>query len=424
VTRIRKYLVGLSAAGIVFAIPLPAVAAAGHLDGTFSGDGKLVLAPSTHADEAHDVVIQPDHKILVLVNVDQSGSHQRFGVFRLLPNGKLDTTFSGDGKILFGFGPSTSAWANAMALTPTGRIVVGGTTSAQGGGYALARLTPDGQLDPGFGTGGKAVIQQVGGWIFGLAVQPDGRIVFVGRDGISCCGVVGRVTKAGKLDTGFGGGGTQDVTWGRSDANLFAVLIRKNGTILVAGGAGGATPQSNDVGLAQLTPSGGFDNNNFNPPFGELTTDFGAAEGADAIGLQNGKIVVAGSRFANSTSRALLARYSSTGTLDTTFGSGGHVFADVGNGSANDLAVAGDGKLVVVGPWRTSSTAGGFFLMRRRPKGAADPGFGASGIAKPHGTYDGSPAVAIQADGRIVVAEATNGIGEPKDAFVARYLAA
>ena len=133
--------------------------------------------------------------------------------------------------------------------------------------------------------------------------------------------------------------------------------------------------------------------------------------------------MIGGSRSTNSDDKALFARYETNGLLDSSFGSNGHVFANVGDGSADDLAVSGSGKLLAVGPWSQSNTALGFFLIRRQANGHPDLSFGNSGIVKPRGTYDGSPAVAIQPDGRIVVAEATNGNGAPKDVFVARFLA-
>jgi uncharacterized delta-60 repeat protein len=410
-------------AAAVLALVLPVSAAPGHLDTTFAINGKRIVNASPGGDEAHDVVVQPDGKIDVLVNVDQSGANQRFGVYRFLPNGKRDTSFNGTGKILFTFGASSTLWASAIALTPGGRIVVGGTTSAQGGGYAFARLTKSGHLDPTFGTGGMAVIPPSTGGVLDLTVQTDGKIVFVGRSNFPCCGVVGRLTTAGKLDPGFGNSGTQDVTGLKTNGFLTSVVIRPSGKIVATGTGWDVTLRSYDVGVVQLTSGGGFDPT-FNGGFGEAHFDFGAEEGGAAVALQHGEIVVAGSRNANSVRKVLLARIDTDGSLDTAFGTGGHVLANVGGGDAEDLAVAGNGKLLVVGPWRTSPTAGGFFLMRRNRNGGADTAFGHAGIVKPAHTYDGQPALAIQRDGKIVVVEATNGTGAPANAFVARYLAA
>jgi len=422
-TRVRAALAACSSAVAVFALVLPASAVAGHIDKTFATIGKKIVNASPGGDEAHDVVVQPDGRIDVLINVDESGANQRFGVYRFLPNGKLDTSFNGTGKNLFTFGPSSTLWASAIALTPGGRIVVAGTTNAQGGGYAFARLTKSGHLDTTFGVGGRAVIPPSTGWVFDLAVQTDGRIVFVGRSNIPCCGVVGRLTTAGTLDPGFGNSGTQDVTWVEPNASLSGVVIRSSGKIVVVGTARVTTPRSSDVGVAQLTPGGGFDPA-FAAGFGERLYDFGAQESGAAVALQHGKIVFAGESDANSVGRVLIARIRKDGSLDAAFGTSGHSFANVGDGSSEDLAVAGSGDPLVVGPWRTSATAGGFFLLRRKPNGHADAAFGHAGIVKPRHTYDGLPALAIQRDGKIIVVEATAGVGAPADAFVARYLAA
>ena len=86
----RLVVVGIALALVLPALAQPASASPGHLDTSFSGDGKVILNSSPGGDEAHDVLIQPDGKIVVLVNVDQSGANQRFGVYRFLPNGKPD----------------------------------------------------------------------------------------------------------------------------------------------------------------------------------------------------------------------------------------------------------------------------------------------------------------------------------------------
>ena len=101
-------------------------------------------------------------------------------VTRLLPNGALDTTFDGDGTATIDFG-STSDIAAGVALQPDGKIVVAGYTQASED-VAVARLNPNGSLDAGFGTAGRATVD-FGVATFGLAVAraPNGRIVVAGQ---------------------------------------------------------------------------------------------------------------------------------------------------------------------------------------------------------------------------------------------------
>jgi uncharacterized delta-60 repeat protein len=106
-----------------------------------------------------------------------------FALARYKPNGSLDTSFSGDGKLTTDFG--TGDAANAVVLEGDGKIVAAGR-GAGGGGYAfaLARYRANGSLDPSFSGDGKQTTDfgfptQIGG-ASGVALQGDGKIVAVG----------------------------------------------------------------------------------------------------------------------------------------------------------------------------------------------------------------------------------------------------
>src|SRR5262249_56414318 len=95
---------------------------------------------------------------------------------------------------------------------------------------------------------------------------------------------------------------------------------------------------------------------------GRLTTDLGGAnDQADAVAIQpDGKVVAAGAAglFTNRGFDFGVARYNSNGTLDTSFGTGGKTTTDFAgfNEAPSAVAVQGDGKIVVAGQ---TSAAGG-----------------------------------------------------------------
>src|SRR5439155_1103104 len=126
-----------------------------------------------------------------------------------------------------------------------------------------------------------------------------------------------------------------------------------------------------DAGPGDLDPSFGAG--------GQVLTDFGGGDGARALALQaDGRIVVAG-RSCPSTCDFALARYNPDGSLDPSFGSGGGVLTEfAGGGDASALAVQSDGKIVVA----ALSGGGGrqdFALARYNPDGSLDPSFGSGG---------------------------------------------
>ncbi len=139
---------------------------------------------------------------------------------------------------------------------------------------------------------------------------------------------------------------------------------------------------------------------------GRVTTNLGSTDTGRAVALQSdGKIVVAGS----SNNLFIVARYNANGSLDTTgFGSpNGYVTTNIPNGAdaANAVALQPDGKIVVAG-----SHANDFAVARYNMDGSLDTGFNSTGTRTLHvgSNADVAYAVAIQSDGKVVVAGATN----------------
>jgi uncharacterized delta-60 repeat protein len=145
------------------------------------GDGQVTTDFDGNNDEAQAVALQGDGKIVAVgLASDSTTGHFAFALARYRPNGKLDTTFGGDGRITTDFGGPSEA--HAVALQADSKIVaVGG---ALFGRFALARYQPDGTLDTTFGDNGL-VTTDVGGantsFADALVIQPrDGRLVVAG----------------------------------------------------------------------------------------------------------------------------------------------------------------------------------------------------------------------------------------------------
>jgi uncharacterized delta-60 repeat protein len=124
-------------AGIVVALwAATALAAAGVLDITFGGDGKVTTAIGKSAAPG-GVAIQPDGKIVAAGGAFLNG-HSRFALDRYNTDGSLDTAFGGDGRVITRIG--SDALALAVAIQPDGKIVAAGNAWANGHNrFALAR---------------------------------------------------------------------------------------------------------------------------------------------------------------------------------------------------------------------------------------------------------------------------------------------
>lgn len=376
---------------------------AGDLDLTFDADGKVITDLSGGTDQISALAIQPDGKI-----VAAGVSFADFGVARYNADGSLDTGFGTNGVATYDFDGFPDR-ARAVALQQDGKIVVVGESnenSAQN--FGLVRYNSDGTLDAGFGTGGAVFTDFAGNndYAYAVAIQPDGKIVVAGDVGIGGLFYFGlaRYNSDGSLDGAFGTAGKM-FNFPNGSANSLA--IQPDGKIVAAGTVltGGSDP---DFAVARYNSDGSLDTA-FNST-GEVTTDFsGTGDSLAGLALQsNGKIIVAGSALISGTTDFALIRYNSDGSLDTTFGSGGKVSTDFALQAdfATSVEVQADGKIVAAGLATISTDPGDSAIARYNTDGTLDAGFGANGKVTIDyaSSYDTASDVAIQADGKIVIA--------------------
>ncbi|HEX5008806.1 MAG TPA: delta-60 repeat domain-containing protein [Planctomycetota bacterium] len=116
----------------------------GTLDSSFSDDGMQQIDFGSFLQDAWDVEIQANGKIVATGFADTESSDSDFLLARCNPDGSLDTTFSGDGKVRTSFG-ALNGGAHASALQPDGRIVAAGFQAAGTVEFALSRYIGDPQ---------------------------------------------------------------------------------------------------------------------------------------------------------------------------------------------------------------------------------------------------------------------------------------
>ena len=280
---------------------------------------------------------------------------------------------------------------------------------------SLASAAADGALDTTFGTGGK-VTTTIGGGDQGkaIAIQSNGKILVVGDDSNDF--KVVRYNTDGSLDTSFDSDGkvTTDINGGFDDGQ--SVAIQSDGKIVVAGM--GRVGLNENFAVVRYNTDGSLDTT-FDTD-GKATTDIGTntTDKANAVAIQSdGKIIAAGT----SNNDFAIARYTATGALDTTFDTDGKATTDIGTSTtdtANAVAIQSDGKIIAAG---TSNDD--FAVARYTTTGALDTSLDTDGKVTTDigtGTFDAGNAMAIQGDSKIVVAGQSSASGPPSFA-VARY---
>ncbi|MGO4776184.1 delta-60 repeat domain-containing protein, partial [Lysobacter sp. 2RAB21] len=333
----------------------------------------------------------------------------------------LDTSFNGTGKVTTTPSGSCSGQARALALQADGKIVVAGTscpnfTSTRN--FTIYRYNTDGSLDTGFGSSGKATVNFYAGASEAYAVAVQGSSIWVA--GYAGSGfALARLTSGGTLDYSFGSGtGTVTSAVGTSSAFANSLAIQADGKPVLAGYAssGGTV-----FALTRYTISGALDTT-FGTGGKVLTNVGGNSSIATSLAIQSdGNIVAAG--YAKSTSagfyRFAAVRYTSAGALDSYFGSGtGKVLTAIGSGDAigSDVAIDANGG-IIVGGYSNAGSYRQLTLNRYDQYGNQDASFGpvSTTVGSANAAVQG---LALQSDGKIVVA----GYGNSPSAFVvARY---
>jgi uncharacterized delta-60 repeat protein len=238
---------------------------------------------------------------------------------------------------------------------------------------------------------------------------------------------------AGDLDPAFGNGGIQTTDFFGYEDGANGVAIQTDGKVVLVGYAQhGIDSSTSDFAITRYNQDGSLDQQ-FGSGGKQATDFFGHYDQANALAIQSdGKIVVVGFTNHSADSATLdfaLARYNPDGSLDQSFGSGGKQTTDFfGNwDSAYKVAIQSDGKILVAGLALHSGdfSSADFALARYNPNGTLDQGFGAGGKQTTDflGNADAAQGIIVQPDGKIVAAGyARSGNDSNTDNFaLARY---
>ena len=415
-----------------------ALAASGDLDTTFGGGDGLVISypvPSDpgRSDHASDLAIQPNGKIVAVGgSYVYSTGNSDFAVLRFNTDGSLDSTFSGDGRLITNLGGYDRA--NGVAIQPNGKIVAVGEkcSSSSPCDVALVRYNLNGTLDTTFSGDGKQTSDFGGGdnGSSSLAIQSNGKIVLAGymSNGTDNDFAVYRYLSNGTLDTTFSGDGMVNIGFGAGKNDTATdLVIQSDGKIVVAGYTGNVAVANGNFAISRLNTNGSLDTT-FSGD-GKLTTNFGGDDLALGVSLQaDGKIVAVGEKFdlATNISSVAVARYGIDGSLDTTFNSTGKKIFSIVPGkdaSAADVIVQPDGKIFISGGTRDGGGLRDVALVRLNSGGTLDSAFSGDGkVTINFGGFDSGIALALQpSDGKYIVAGSIN-TGADADFALARVL--
>ena len=244
-----------------------------------------------------------------------------------------------------------------------------------------------------------------------FAVQPDGKVVTVGfsEDLGTSKLTVFRYLPAGNLDETFANQGVFEGTFNAVTNHAQAVALQPDGKILVAGYVTSIQPikQNNeDLLVLRFNANGTLDNTFGLNGVQKLNLEFNERP----VGIQltsDNKILIAGTEFKSTTANFFVYRLNSNGNVDNTFGTDGVKRVFITNGAWNychAMTLQPDGKILLAGEVK-SFTGFSFALIRLEANGDYDTSFSGDGKTTNNigSTDDGATAMALQADGKILL---------------------
>jgi uncharacterized delta-60 repeat protein len=339
----------------------------GSLDTTFgnNNNGQVILFGDDNQEILNAIAVQIDGKIVVA----GSGHNGDFEIFRLNPDGSMDSSFGDGGEVTYDFSDNGEFDnATSIVIQSDGDIVVGGSTKANaddgdGTDFGLIRLLPDGWLDSSFGDNGQVTTDFFQGqddFIRALAISGTKIIALGSSDGSNNAFVIAQYNPDGSLDSSFSGGGILVQTFG-ADPDPVGLAVLPDGDIAYAGEY--FNGNNNTDFVSEVTSTGQADT-----AFGVdgVVTPFNDSQfsvNSFAVG-SDGKLYLGGEEF-------LSVRLTSGGSIDTTWGLGGIAgasplaFTDPALSDSNAFAAGFDssGRLILAGDAQNESSHGGIALV-------------------------------------------------------------
>jgi len=330
----------------------------GSLDATFGSGGTVQLIDTLH-QVSGGIAIRPDGKLIV-VGQNGNSSDANIVIYRLNADGSRDITFGTNGRTLL---PVVQSVARRVVLQSDGKIVIAGDIAFE---LTVFRFNSDGTIDTTFNSTGYNTVANT--WQGNaVAIQTDGKIVIGGSKEYLSKGIWGR----------FNTDGTIDGSAIESNVDIRDVAIQPDGKIVFVGSGVGTSLRG--AAITRYNTDRSLDKT-----FGNLGINVASFRNipdladAKSVAIQtDGRIVFGGISYLTNNPACAVARFNSNGFLDVGYGDSGKVetfFAAPSDGTGQQistLAIQPDGKVVAAGFYRGSSSTSYSFVIARYNGGSS-----------------------------------------------------
>lgn len=380
--------------------PASASAAYGEIDTTYGGNGtgynflditdSSINFPIPKSRITSSAIDSLNRLVVAGYTIYDSGDGEAFALARFNSDGTLDSTFGPNSQGFVSVHISDLDRFNSVAVQSDNKIVAAGITQVSGmDTWVLARFNVDGSLDTSFGGNGTGFQTSSAGLQSGatsIAVLSSNEIIAAGTTFIDPgrgnepeLPTLAKYSQNGLLDGSFGSYGTgfETITVGAQTTRIKALTIDSSGRIIMVGGINDNSFMH--LFIARFSSSGQIDNT-----FGGHGNGFDSSTVASSMTYFNavvvqpdGKILAAGNK--DSSQIGLIARYSTSGVLDPSFGSSQNGFVDFaihGENEINALALDSDGSIITGGTTRLGGGNVYFVVSKHSQSGILENSFG------------------------------------------------
>lgn len=378
-------------------------------DNSFNGDGKTVLPAYSEYEECTSAFLQSDNKIVLGgYDYDETFYYPAMSIWRVLPNGAVDSSFGNGGHVRISGSPfGGSEYGGYVALQPDKKIVGAGTDFDRDGNkkghIVLFRLKANGTYDSSFGTNGKAYAN-LGGFTNiteSFLLKAEGKMVVGGRlykNNGNTAELI-QFLPNGQIDSSFGVNGVVATKTFYKEA--LALALSSDNKIIAAY----KYTQNNIIktGLAKYNNDGTIDKS-FGS-FGGVSNNGNQVDTYTKIALYiqpDGKILeyTSSSSYESPSGKNVIFRYNANGSIDRSFGTAGYVYAPQTNTVSISIKTDNMNRILVNTP--------DFGILRYLSNGTLDSSFGVSGKVSVDyndsipGAYVRSEQILVQPDTKVI----------------------
>ncbi|MEW6194356.1 MAG: T9SS type A sorting domain-containing protein [Bacteroidota bacterium] len=403
----------------------------GTIDNSFDGDGYALILLEGYATFGHAMKILNDGRIVVAGEVTYNFT-SNIGVGVLNSDGSYDTSFSGDGQVVFEAIPGETNNANTILIQPDSKIIVLGSfdydISPDYQGVTIIRFNADGTFDDSF-SGDGFVITDLALGLVKLKkgyLQNDGKIIAVGAassNGVDLYITV-RFNSDGSLDNSFGLDGIWYFNVSGYFESIQTITVQPDNKIITAGAVINSN-NTTDILIARQDESGSVDGTFGGVGFVEMNLVRGSGYPTNVSQQSDGKFLIGGTAFIDG-EKFSLVRFNQNGSIDPTLDYDGVAYDRTDLNTFNystSMAIQSDNKIIVGGYSKINIYTYDFMLTRFNTDGSIDNTFGNNGIVTTdiNSRNDYLEDIKLQSDHKIVGVGYSNTGTTTPNLILARY---